>query len=56
MITFPTFTTSAIPISCIVLNNLNLTATKCVNLNTAGNAITITQSGVNSINSNINAA
>jgi hypothetical protein len=56
MVTLPTFTTSAIPINCIVLNNLNLTATKCVNLNTAGDAITITQSGVNSVNTNINAA
>lgn len=55
MITFSTFITSAIPISCNVLNNLNLTASTCVNLNAAGNAITITQAGVNALNSNINA-
>lgn len=54
MITFSTFTT-ATPISCDVLDNVNLTITTCVNLNSGGNAITITQAGVNSVNSNINA-
>lgn len=55
MVTFSTFTTTAIPISCNVLDNLNLTVSTCVNLNTGGNAITITQAGVNSVNPNINA-
>lgn len=54
MIAFSTFTT-ATPISCDVLDNVNLTITTCVNLNSGGNAITITQAGVNSVNSNINA-
>ena len=54
MITFSTFTT-ATPISCDVLDNVNLTIPKCVNLNTGGNDITITQAGVNSVNPNINA-
>lgn len=39
-----------------MLDNLNLTISTCVNLNTGGNAITITQSAVNSVNVNINAA
>lgn len=56
MITFSTFTTSAIPISCDVLDNLTLTISTCLNLNTAGNGLTITQAAVNSVNSNINAA
>ncbi len=56
MITFSTFTSSALPISCNVLDNAVLTVSKCVNLNTGGNSITITQSGVNSVNPNINAA
>lgn len=56
MITFSTFTSSALPISCNVLDNAVLTVTKCVNLNAGGNLITITQSGVNGVNPNINAA
>ncbi len=56
MVTFSTFTTSAIPISCDVLDNLTLSVAKCVNLNSGGNSITITQSGVNDVNPNINAA
>lgn len=56
MITFSPFITNAIPISCHVLDNSSLTVSKCVNLDTGGNSITITQSGVNSVNPNINAA
>lgn len=59
MVSFSTFTTSAVPITCLVLDNTNLTITNCVNLNTGGSgltAITITQAGVNSVNVNINAA
>lgn len=57
MITFSTFTnTGAVPISCLVLDNLNLTISTCVNLNSGGNAITIAQSAINSVNVNINAA
>lgn len=56
MITFSTFTTSAIPITCNVLDSLTISVAKCLNLNTAGNQITITQTGVNSVNSNINGA
>lgn len=55
MITFSTFTTTAVPISCDVLDNLNLTVSTCVNLNTPSSSITITQQGVNSVNPNINA-
>lgn len=56
LITFTPYTTSAIPTSCVMLNSSTLSIPTCVNLNTGGNAISITQLGINSVNPNINGA
>ena len=55
MITFSPYITSAEPLTCDMLTDTGNPITSCVNLNTAGESITISQSGINGVNPNIDA-
>ena len=55
MITFTPYITEAEPVTCDMLSHTGNPITTCLNLNTAGSDITITQPDINDVNPNINA-
>ena len=54
MITFTPYITSADPVTCYMLSHPANPITSCLNLQTAGDGLTIVQADINDVNPNIN--